>query len=263
MPHMDEVDAHAVQGFPLTVDMIRDLRSEEAWLRYDSHVIGKGASKVHNSWHENWQDFANASKLIWFTAGRTEAVGEAYCNLAGQQEDYAQRVFQSGIEFIAPPGYQGFEENIADTGFIQSLFLNMLPNNMSFGIKLQNVDNILRLPGIHMPAGTGVSGAVQNGAGALFSMPGHTGDANLRNTWSWPTPVGIPSQSKIQYSAEIDDPMKSFLRALPTNLPGNAQLPAIGDNNELELIEFNNWFVIRVWNRGPRYVQLRGAKSST
>lgn len=252
----------AVPSFQLTVKEIRKLRSEEAWLRYDSIVIGKGASEITPTWFENWETFANASKLIWFTAGRTEAVGEAYCNLAGQQEDYAQRVFQSGIEFIAPPGYQGFEENVADTGFIQSLFLNMLPNNMSFGIKLQNVDNILRLPGIHMPAGTGISGAVQNGAGALFSMPGHTGDANLRNTWGWASPIGIPSQSKIQYSAEIDDPMKSFLRDLPDNLPGVANLPVIV-NNELELIEFKNWYTIRVWNRGPRYVQLRGAKSST
>lgn len=249
-------------GLQLTVADVRQLRSEETWLRYDSIVIGKGASEVSRTWYEDWASFANAAKLVWFTAGRTTSVGEAYCNLEGPEEDFAQRIYQSGLEFIAPPGFLGSEENLADSGWLQALFMNLLPHNMAFSVKVQGVDDILKIPAMHMPAGTGVTGAVQNGAGGLFSIPGHTGDANVRNTWSWPTKIGIPAKSKIQFSATIDDPMKSFLAGLPTSLPGNAQIPVTDDNGELTLAELNNWFIIRAWCRGPRYVQLRGARSS-
>lgn len=258
MPQLNEERAHS---FDLTVEALRDVRSEEPWIRVDTICIGKGAKNIDDGWFENFADFANASELIWFTSGRTKKVGQALCNLSGPSEDYAQRIYQSGVEFIPPIGFQGFEENVADSGFMQSLWVQDLPNMMSTAWKLQDVDNILICPAIHQPAGTGVSGQVQNGAGSLFSIAGQTGDANLRNTWGWPQPLGIPAKSKIEVAMTIANPMKDFLRDLPDELPAQAQIPTT-ENNELKLVPFDNWYKIRVWLRGPRYVQLRGATSA-
>lgn len=254
--------AAEANSLDLNVANLRKVRSEEQWERYDTICIGPGASSVDKNWFENFQDFANASNLVWFTSGRTKAVGESFCNLSGQDEDFAQRVFQSGIEFLCPPGLAGLEDNLGDAGFIQQLFIQELPTYMRFAINVQDVDNVLRVPGNHLPAGYGVTGASLNGAGSLFSVSGQTGDANIRNTWAWPHAVGIPAKSKIEYTATIDDPMKSFLRGLPTTLPGQAQIPTTGENGEFELVPYDNWYRIRVWNRGPRYVQLRGARSA-
>jgi hypothetical protein len=246
----------------LNVANLRKVRSEEQWERYDTIAIGPGASAINTGWYENFRDFANASNLIWFTSGRTKSVGESFCNLSGQDEDFAQRVFQSGVEFLTPPGLAGFEDNIGDAGFLQTLFTQELPNYMRFGVKMSDVDNVLRIPGSHLPAGYGVSGMAMGGAGSLFTIAGHTGDANIRNTWSWPHALGIPAKSKIEFNATIDDPFKTFLRNLPTTLPGQAQIPTTDENGEFALVPYDNWYRIRIWNRGPRYVQLRGARSA-
>lgn len=246
----------------LNVENLRKVRSEEQWLRYDTICIGKGASAVDKGWFENFRDFANASNLVWFTSGRTSTVGESFCNLSGQSEDFAQRIYQSGIEFIAPPGLLGLTSNLADGGVAQTLFTEELPNYMRFNVKVQNVDEVLSVPGIHMPAGVGVTGQNASGAGALFTVAGHTGDANLRNTWSWPHALGIPSKSKIEVNARIDDPLKAWLLSLPTSLPGSTDVPATDDNGEVNTYALENWYRIRIWHRGPRYVQLRGARSA-
>ncbi len=259
---MPEAAGATANNLDLNVENLRKIRSEEQWLRYDTICIGKGAKQVNTNWFEDFATFAGASNLVWFTAGRTKTVGESFCNLSGQSEDFAQRIYQTGIEFIAPPGMLGYTENLADGGIMQTIFEEEFPNYMRFSTKVQNVDEVLQLPGIHQPAGVGVTGQSATGAGALFTVAGHTGDANLRNTWAWPHALGIPSKSKIEVNATVDDPLKTFLLSLPDTLPGTTNVPVTNADNEVATFALENWYRIRIWHRGPRYVQLRGARSA-
>lgn len=244
------------------VEEIRKVRSEEQWVRYDSIVIGPGARDISDTWFNSFSELANANQLLWFTSRRTKEVGFSYSNISGPSEDWAQRIYQTGIEFIAPPGLLGYETQSADAAVLPTIFTTMLPHRMSFQIKVQDLDEILRVPGIHLPGGTGVTGQSQNGAGFLIAEPGQTGDANLRNTWAWPQPVGIPAKSKIEVRGDIDDPLREALRELDT-LPGFKKIPILQGNDPVKTVNLANYYQIRIWHRGPRYVQLRGARSSS
>ena len=121
---------------------------------------------------------------------------------------------------------------------------------------------MLEVPGIHLPAGVGTTGAGNAGAGVLNSIPGHTGTADNRNTWSWPEPLEVAAKSKIIVSARIDEPILAWLRQLDS-LPAQKDIPIVGADGEIDNTVYRNWYRIRVWHRGPRYVQLRGARSAS
>lgn len=247
--------------------MMQSARNREQWLRYDSIVIGPGAKDVSTGWFNSFADFANADNLTWFTANRNGDVGLAYANISGTQEDFAQRVYQSGVEFIAPLGSANFDDAaIEGTGILQSMFVAELSKRMSFQFKVQDTDNVIIAPGIHLPGATGVEGQQGVIQGALASNAGHNGAARVENSWKWPDPLALPAKSKITVTAQISKPIKDFLLQLD-NLPGSKSIPvpAGTDADGNPLVEFatqRNWYVIRVWHRGPRYVQFRGTYSA-
>lgn len=240
----------------------RKVRSREQWLRYDSIVIGEGARDASPSWYNTFAEFAEADALNWFTGSRTRQVGLSYSNIAGDTEDFAQMIYQSGIEFIAPLGaLNAASQGLENVGVLQNLFVNELPKRMAFTVRMMDTDDVLIAPGIHMPGGVGNSGQTGFIQSAISFSAGQTGTPEVRNTWSWPEPLEVPARSKISLSARIDRPTRTLLQQFDT-LPGTQVYPVEDANGEFRFVEQPNWYVIRVWHRGPRFVQLRGARTA-
>ena len=236
----------------------RAMRAEEQWLRYDTICIGEGAKQVDSGWFNDWESFAKSSKLLW-GVDRKDA-GDSFSNLSGPQEDFAQVIYQSGVDFIAPQGIAGLESQLLDA-LMPAIFMKELPNQMAFHVQQANTDDVLVAPGAHLPGVTGLSGQQLGGAGSLILDGGQTGTADVRNSWQWPTPLKVPAKSKLQVISRVDGPMRDFLLQLPIT-PGIKSIPYLAANNELQQAQLANWYRIRVWHRGPRFVQLRGARSA-
>ncbi len=169
----------------------RGMRAEEQWLRYDTICIGEGAKDMDAGWFNTWDAFAKSSKIVW-GVDRKDA-GDSYSNLSGPQEDFAQVIYQSGVDFLAPIGMSGIESQLLDA-LMPAIFMKELPNQMAFHVQQANTDDVLVAPGGHMPGVTGISGAQFNGLGAALLDGGQTGTADIRNSWQWPSPLQVPAK---------------------------------------------------------------------
>lgn len=238
--------------------MARGMRAEESWERVDTVVIGPNARDVDSGWFNTWEEFAKASKIVWGVERRD--AGDSFSNLSGPQEDFSQLIYQSGIDFIAPPGIGALDTQILDT-IMPEIFMRMLPESMAFQVQQANTDDVLNVPGSHLPGVAGVTGATLNGAGSLVLDAGQRGTADVRNSWQWVKPLQVPAKSKLQVIGRVDGEMRDFLLSLPIS-PGQKNVPFLDSNNELSQAVLRNWYRIRVWHRGPRFVQLRGARSA-
>ena len=251
-----------------TEEAVRQLRSREQWVRYDSIVIGPGANNINPKWFNDFASFADADSLVWFDGSHTKSDGIAYSNLSGDTEDWAQLVYQTGIEFIAPLGLNGFDSSTQEGGgFVQNEFVSELPRRMAFNFSVGDTDQVLLVPGTYVPGGAGSSGQYGQNAGTLTSTAGQQGQPDPRIVWKWPEPLKLPAKSKITVSARIDKPIKSWLQSIPAGIPGSKAIdfvvPGAGASTVTVPTTLDNWYVIRVWHRGPRYVQLRGARSAS
>lgn len=234
---------------------VRELRAAEMWDRYDSVVVGPGASRKSAGWFDTWQDMASADKLEWFS-GRETAAGEAYTNQPTERTDWAQDLYQTRIEFIAPIGIGDLETDVNDAQTMPLLFSQMFPNQIAFKVILAESDEILKCPGSHLPAGLGTAYPFISGAAAPGVYGGSNGEPTVQNSWKWPEPIMLAAKAKLTVRATIDAPLRTLLASLPG--PGYKQIP----NGQGGVIQVPNWYVIRVSNWGPRYLQLRGARSS-
>jgi hypothetical protein len=242
---------------------VRDLRSREQYLRYDSVVIGPGAREVDPSWFNTWAQLADADRILFGGGKRSANVGLAYTNQSSEREDYAQDIYQSGIEFHAPTGIMEYEQDSTDALIFPILFTRDLPNRISVKCVIADTDTIITAPAIHWPAAVGASGQSTDDSSSNVTLPGQTGNVDVRSTWNWPEPVKIPAKGQFKIEMRIDQPLKRALLQF-ANSPKSKVIPvppALGDAG-FAVAEIPNWYVIRVWHRGPRYVQLRGARSS-
>lgn len=255
---------------PDVAKIIRETRVAEQWVRYDSVVIGPGANQLDDGWFDSWADFANADSIVWFTK-RSSNVGRAYTNQGTERTDWAQDFYQTGIEFFAPAGFGEREREVLDAVIMPSLFVRELPNRMPFEITIADSDQVALFPGAHGPSGFGTTGVEASQAPAPLFVPGQQGDAHVSNTWKWPEPIMLPAQGRIRVSARVDQPIRGLLAQLD-GCPGHKQLPPCGiqpagtsgpaGNTPPTFLEYPNWYVIRVFFRGPRYLQIRGARSA-
>lgn len=250
---------------PEFAEEVRRTRVAEQWERYDSIVIGPGAKAVDTGWFNTWAEFGAASELVWFTK-RDSAVGESYTNQSTERTDWAQDIYQTGIEFLAPTGLGDRERDVLDQVIMPNLFIRHLPTLMPFRVKLADADEIALAPGNHYPPGYGVTGTEASQAPAPLFVGGNVGEAHVSNTWKWPEPVMVPAQGRIAVRARIDEPIVTLLRQL-TACPGFKQIPPCplfppGGSIPNPPIAYPNWYVIKVFHRGPRYLQLRGARSA-
>jgi hypothetical protein len=240
---------------PSVANKIRKMRAAEQYERYDSIVIGAGAEDVTRGWFNTWQAFANASRIAWFGARDTN-VGPSYSNIITERADWAQDIHQTHVEFISPPGLAELETDANDAGSVPLLFSHELPNYMGMRVILADSDEIANAPASHFPAGFGVAGTQVAAAAAPTVVAGANGEVHVSNSWKWPSPVMLAAKSRIAFQATIDEPIRAMLRAIAG--PGAKLVP----DGAGGVVTYPNWYRIRVTLRGPRYLQLRGARSS-
>jgi len=262
MPNMDiysdlgkpDIDRRGIvaQGFAAQV---RATRAAEQWERYDSIVIGDGANNLDDGWFNTWQAFAQATRFTFFSR-RQEQVGFAFTNQPTERTDWAQDLFQMGIEFVSPVGIGQVENDPNDEQITPMFFTTDFPNKTSFRVRLADADEIVMAPGSHFPSGFGVEQLMVSAGAAPTVFPGNQGAAHVSNTWKWPEPVMLAAQAKVTVIGEVDNPARDLLERLPG--PGSKLIP----DGQGDQITYPNWYVIRVMLRGPRYLQLRGARSA-
>lgn len=270
-----EIDAEAAAGGDVSISRgrvppglaqrIRNSRVAEQWTRYDSIVVGPGARDLDNSFFNDFREFVEADVLTWFSSRGTN-VGQSLVNQNTEREDWAQDIYQTGIEFLAPTAFGDDVQSAGEAGPLQTMFVKELPKYMPFDIQIGNTDTIALFPGNHAPPGFGVTNQFANSSPAVVFDAGSQGDAHVSNSWKWPEKIMLPAQAKLTVRAQVNSPLREFLRGLPFGVPGIQSIPFTGfdeNGNPISIdVPFKNWFVIRIFMRGPRYLQLRGARSA-
>lgn len=236
-------------------EQIRELRVAEMWERYDSVVIGPGASSKSKGWFESWRDFASADNLQWFS-GRDTNAGPAFVNQNTERTDWAQDLYFTRIEFISPPGISDIETDSNDAQIMPTLFAQQFPSQISIRVVMSDSDEIAKAPANHFPGGHGVTNPIISSASSPSVLAGAQGEPHVSNGWRWPEPVMLAAKAKITVVGGIDAPLRSMLTALSG--PGYKRIP----NGQGGFVQMPNWYVIKITHAGPRYLQLRGARSS-
>lgn len=239
---------------PSEAEKIRRLRSAEMWERYDSIVVGEGAAALSRGWFNNWQDLAAAAELTLF-GGREGNVGSAWTNQKTERTDYAQDLYVTKCEMVCPPMMEDFEENPNDIVMAQ-FWQQQAPDMASVEISLSDTDSIARAPLRHFPAGTAASGVTYSSTAAPTIWAGSNGTPHVGNAWLWPDKIMLAAKSRIGVTITLDTPIRQFLSNITG--PGAKILPDGAGGTR----RFPNWFALRFTFSGPRYVQLRGARSS-
>lgn len=243
-----------------TYDSLLGLRDKDVYTVYDSYVIGEGANRVDTGWADTWQDAASADKLVLF-AGRKPSVGEAFTNQTGERRDWAQNIAFGQIEFfVTAPLLGEFLTNPADAQAMSALFGQVLPNAMTLRIGLADqADTILTIPVSHMPAGHGNFGGHLSASAAPSQILGTNGLSVRKNFFAWPKNLKLAAKSKIDVELRISNPVKQFLANPAQDPPGRFEITnAAGVQFSMPL-----WYVIRLSFHGARFLQLRGARSSS
>lgn len=243
-------------------EKIEGIRSKELWTRYDTYVVGKEAAKRNASWDDSFLDMSARDTITFFDGSRTKQVAKSKCNVSGATEDWAQQIYHSGVEFIAPTGHLGQVQNANDATFFPGYWVGELAHHMSVSIKLQDTDEVLLLPMSHLPGGTGQANAVADGFANAVLMPGTNGPGSFKATWEWPEGLVIPAKKKMVMEVTLDTPVREFFQGLPSTVPGLASVVNNDANGVPVVTNRKLWFMIRCWHRGPRRVQLRGAMTA-
>lgn len=249
------VDARGVVPFTEAATL-RKTRSREQWERVDSIVVGLGATDTSRGWFNTWQAFANADKLQWFS-GRDSNVGASYTNQDGERTDWAQDIYDISCQFLAPPGIGDLETDSNDS-LNTPLFFQMLASTMSLKVILSESDQIALAPADHFPSGFGTSYPLVAASGTPVTLKGNNGEPIVTNTWHFPVPIMLAAKSRITIEGRIDLPDRAMWQALTG--PGSKNIPTGDPNNPFH--QMPNWYKIKLTCRGPRYLQLRGARSS-
>lgn len=235
---------------------LRRTRSREQWERVDSIVIGRGATNTSRGWFNNWSDFANADKLQWFS-GRDSNVGSSFTNQDGERTDWAQDIYDISCQFVAPPGIGDLETDGNDA-LNSPMFFQMLSNALSLRVILSESDAIANAPADHFPSGFGTSYPLVASSGTSVVLKGNNGEPIVSNTWHFPVPIMLAAKSRITIEGRIDLPDRAMWAALTG--PGDKNVPTGDPAAPFHLMP--NWYKIKLTARGPRYLQLRGARSS-
>lgn len=241
-------------------DIVRQVRNKEQWIRYDTVIIGEGAASYDDGWFNNWADFANAASIDFFS-GRSGKVGKAWTNQTTERYDYAQDIYQMSFEPIAPTGMADFDDDPLDTTFFPLLWTGDALEQMSAKVELADADTIFEGPLTQAPGGVGQAGAAMTDSAGPLVVPGTNGVPYFKNTWVWPDPVMIPAKGRLSASISLANPLKSFLTRY-ANCPSAKLVPMCPPDPQGATNRFPNWFGIKITFRGPRYLQLRGARST-
>jgi hypothetical protein len=247
------------------LNAIRNVRDENHWSRYDSVVIGPGASQQAPGWFDTFAAFANTDEHIFFTSARTSSAGLPYVNTSGQSEDWRQDVYALRVEAFSTFGWEGADQNALDSGFLPLLWSTDVPRRSSGRLRLADTDDVLIQPVITTPGVVGPAGGDIGAAASTATLAPGQGIADQRAGWVFPRPLQVPAKGKITFAMKVGEPIRGFLAQL-TALPQrkNVVVPGVAGPSltSSQTVSVPNWYVIRVSLVGPRFLQLRGARSS-
>lgn len=233
---------------------VRRLRNREQWERYDSIMVGPGASQVTKGWFNSFTEFARVSQIMWFQS-RDSNVDLCYTNQRSERYDYAQDLYNFHLEFIASTFEAEFDSLGASAKAMQNIWCQELPKALGIEVLLADADIIAQGPATAFMAGRGNSGGYATDTGATLVHGGTNGVPNKENGWAFPEPIMIASHAKLTVRAQIGQPIKDLIQAMEG--PGTSLYP----NGQGGYVEKPNWYGVRATFRGPRYMQLRGARS--
>jgi len=240
---------------------IRETRVAEPFVFVDTIVIGPGARDRDPGWFNTWQQFADASEIVWHTR-RNPNVGEAYTNRPTERLDYAFDLYKLGIDFYAPTGMARHELDYLDALPMPILFGDELIRCMSFSLDISATDNLLKIRGDKAPAGGASSGFFSDSSPASIIHASQNGTPQFRNMFSFPEPVMVPASATLTVTSRINDPIKGLFSQLTTS-PGSKSLPLGNPAGGPQLFyTYPNWYKIAVFYVGARYLQLRSARSA-
>lgn len=244
------------RGRVMNAGPIRALRSREQWERSDTLWIGQGAGDQSKGWFNTFAAAANVSQWSWFQ-GRDANVDLAYTNQKSDRYDYAQDLYTCEMEFLAP----AFQAELADGNAaaakaMQLIWTQEIPKALGCEVLLADADIIAQAAATSFMAGKGNTGSWATDSAGSMVFGGTNGVPSRGNAWQWPEPIMIAAVAKLTVRAFLATPLKSVLLNMPG--PGVDLIP----NGTGGYIEKPNWFGIRVTFRGPRYMQLRSARSA-
>lgn len=237
---------------------LRKIRAEEAWNRFDTLCIGQNAEASSVDWFNTWAAFANADEYQWFS-GRSGNVGTSYTNQTTERTDWAQDIYFVSIQLIAPPGIADLESDPNDALTIPMLFMQYLPKMLALRLVLAESDEISHAPADQYPSGFGVSYAAVASAAAPVVSAGNNGEPIISNMWKFPEPITLAAKAKITLKGRLDQPMRGLLQNIGG--PGVKRVPT-GFAPPNDFRDMENRYMIRATLIGPRFLQLRGARSS-
>lgn len=226
---------------------------KQPYLKYDSIVIGPNAKSMDSGFFNDWVTFARSSTLRWFT-DRSSSVPNWASSSNTDRTDWAFEAHQAGIEFWAPKVVRNQNTEVTDI-WMPETFTVDLPTMMSFDFKLADTDVVLKLPGVHAPAGVGSSGLFYDNSPSPTVIPAINGVPMIANSWKFPDPLKISMRTTITVESRVEEPLTGLLtnaagpgfKVYPVNMAGASY-------------DLPNFYVIRVWLRGARYIDNIGAR---
>lgn len=226
----------------------------QPYLKYDSVLIGPQAKDLDTGYYNDWTSLARSGTLRWFT-DRTGGVPNWASSQQTDRSDWAFEVYQAGIEFYAPSVNALFNSNVTDL-YMPEIFTTQLAQQMDFEWKIADVDYVLKVPGVHAPAGVGPSGIVYDSSPAGVVMGANNGEPIVSNSWKFPDPLRISTRTTISVESRIEQPLNQLFSGISG--PGFKSYPN-GDPAGTS-IRMPNYYWIRVWLRGARYIENIGAR---
>jgi len=131
-----------------------------------------------------------------------------------------------------------------------------MPSQAWASVFIADSDEIAKFPLLHAPSGYGVTGMAPSALAAPTVVPGQAGDANVSTHYRFPEPIMLAAKAAFKVVVRFDQPIRTLLGGIAG--PGSKLIP----DGAGGVIAVPNWFAIRATVFGPRYMQLRGARSA-
>lgn len=227
--------------------MAAKTKVKQPYLKYDSIVVASGAKDLDTGWFNDWPSFARASTLRWFT-NRNSNIPQWASSQTSDRSDWAMEVHQAGIEFWAPTVNRAVNANVTDN-FMPEIWSVNMPQQMAFEWQVAGTDFVLLVPGVHAPGAVGPGGIVYDSSPAGVVFPPPNGVPVITNSWKFPDPLKIAMRSTMEVQSRIEEPLNGMLVNMTG--PGGKIYPTGPAGGVYTLA---NYYVIRVWLRGARYI---------
>ena len=226
----------------------------QPFLKYDSIIIGPSAKDLDAGFFNDWPAFSRSSTIKWFV-DRSSSVPNWASSSNTDRSDWAFEIHQAGIEFMSPAANTLVNTNATDN-WMPEMFSTKLVEQMCFEFQVADTDMVLKIPGVHAPAGVGASGLIYDGSTTANVHPATNGVPTISNSWKFPDPLKVSMRSMMTVQSRMEEPLNTTFSNITG--PGNKFVPNGAAAGGFTFTPC--WYVIRVWLRGARFIDNVGAR---